>query len=69
MGVGSSFEILDDQIRTPGDGLIIFSGMQSHNAESIKSMEAYDIGWFDEAHRASKVSLGLLRPTFFRKPL
>jgi hypothetical protein len=29
--------------RTPGDGLIIFQGMQDHTAESIKSLEGYRI--------------------------
>jgi phage terminase large subunit len=61
--VGNQFRVLEDRIETPGDGIIIFQGMQNHTAESIKSLEGYDIAWFDEAHRASKFSLGLLRPT------
>ena len=63
MGVGNQFRVLDDRIEAPGGGIIIFNGMQSHTAESIKSLEGYNIAWFDEAHRASHHSLGLLRPT------
>ena len=62
-GVGSEFGIKEDHIETPGGGIIIFQGMQTHTAESIKSLEGYDGAWFDEAHRASRSSLGLLRPT------
>jgi phage terminase large subunit len=63
MGVGNQFNVLDDRIEAPRGGVIIFNGMQSHTAESIKSLEGYDVAWFDEAHRASNQSLGLLRPT------
>jgi len=38
LGVGSGFKILHDRIVTPGDGLIIFQGMQDATAESIKSL-------------------------------
>jgi len=62
-GVGHLFRVLEDRIETPGGGIIIFQGMQNHTAESIKSLEGYDVAWFDEAHRASQFSLGLLRPT------
>jgi phage terminase large subunit len=34
LGVGSSFQILHDQIVTPGGGLVIFVGMQDATAES-----------------------------------
>jgi phage terminase large subunit len=37
--------------------------MQSHNAESIKSLEDFDGAWFEEAQMASQRSLDLLRPT------
>lgn len=66
-GVGSHFEIQDRAIRNRrGKGLIIFEGMQSHNADSIKSLEGFDRAWFAEAHRASQRSLDLLRPTIRR---
>ena len=37
--------MLYDRIETPGGGLIIFQGMQDQNAESIKSLEGYNIAW------------------------
>ena len=52
-----------DRIETPGGGLIIFQGMQDMNAESIKSLEGYNIAWVEEAQTLSARSLALLRPT------
>jgi hypothetical protein len=49
LGVGSGFKILHDRIITPGDGLIIFQGMQDATAESIKSLEGFRIAWVEEA--------------------
>ena len=62
-GLGPWFEIQQSQIKTPGGGLIIFQGMQSHNSESIKSLESYDVAWIEEAQTISQRSLDLLRPT------
>ena len=67
MGVGPLFEVQEARIKTPGDGLIIFQGMQNHTADSIKSLEGYDIAWVEEAQSLSQRSLDLLRPTM-RKP-
>lgn len=44
-------------------GRIIFEGMQDHTAESIKSLEGYDVAWVEEAQVLSKRSLEMLRPT------
>jgi phage terminase large subunit len=63
LGVGKEFEILKDQIKTPGGGLVIFQGMQDHTAESIKSLEGYRVAWVEEAQTLSARSLSLLRPT------
>ena len=63
LGVGDKFRILNDRIETPGNGLIIFQGMQDHTAESIKSLEGYKIAWAEEAQTLSARSLSLLRPT------
>jgi hypothetical protein len=30
-------------VQTPGDGVIIFQGMQDHTAESIKSLEGFNV--------------------------
>lgn len=63
MGVGSEFRVFNEKIETPGDGIIIFQGMQDHNAESIKSLEGYRIADVEEAQTLSARSLALLRPT------
>lgn len=67
LGLGSYFEPQKYEIKTPGDGLIIFQGMQNHTAESIKSLEGYDVAWVEEAQSLSQRSLDMLRPTI-RKP-
>ena len=61
--VGHLFDVQDSRIKTPGGGLIIFQGMQDHNAESIKSLEGFDRAWCEEAQTLSETSLRLLRPT------
>jgi microcystin-dependent protein len=63
LGLGRGFKVFSDKIATPGDGLIIFRGMQDHTAESIKSLEGFKIAWVDEAQTLSARSLSLLRPT------
>lgn len=63
LGVGSYFRVLNTHIESKRGGLIIFQGMQNHTAESIKSLEAYDIAWCEEAQSLSQRSLDLLRPT------
>jgi phage terminase large subunit len=63
MGVAHLFEVLEAEIRTPGGGVIIFQGMQNHTADSIKSLEGFDIAWCEEAQSLSQRSLDLLRPT------
>jgi phage terminase large subunit len=60
----SGFEVLEAEIKTPGGGVIIFQGMQNHTADSIKSLEGFDIAWVEEAQSLSQRSLDLLRPTF-----
>lgn len=67
MGVGAMFDVQDKVIKTPMGGIIIFEGMANHTAESIKSLEGYDIAWVEEAQSLSQRSLDLLRPTI-RKP-
>lgn len=63
LGVGHLFDIRADRIITPGDGVILFVGMQDHTAESIKSLEGFRIAWVDEAQSLSARSLHLLDPT------
>lgn len=65
--VGSHFDVQDRRILTKQGGTIIFEGMQNHTAESIKSLEGFDIAWVEEAQSLSQRSMDLLRPTI-RKP-
>lgn len=57
----------NDHLVTPGNGVILFQGMQDHTAESIKSLEGFDTAWVEEAQTLSALSLEFLRPTI-RKP-
>lgn len=63
LGLGAFFECLETEIRGRNGSLIIFKGMQSYNAENIKSLEAFDLAWVEEAQTLSEHSLKLLRPT------
>jgi phage terminase large subunit len=63
LGVGHRFEVQRDVINVDNGGLIIFQGMQAHTAESIKSLEAFNIAWVEEAQSISQRSLDMLRPT------
>jgi len=67
LGVADYFEVQDTVILSRhGRGRIIFAGMQSHTADSIKSLEGYDCAWVEEAQTLSQKSLDLLRPTIRR---
>jgi len=48
LGEAQGFKAFKDVIQTPGDGIIIFQGMQDHNAESIKSLEGFHISWGED---------------------
>lgn len=65
LGLGESdgFRVFKTEIETPGDGLMIFKGMQDYTADSIKSLEGFKRAWWEEAQTASAVSLNMLRPT------
>lgn len=67
LGVAHLFTVLEAEIKTPGGGVIMFQGMQNHTADSIKSLEGFDVAWVEEAQSLSQRSLDLLRPTI-RKP-
>jgi len=62
-GRACDFRIFNDCIETPGDGIVIFNGMQDHTAESIKSLEGFHRAWVEEAQTLTDRSLTLLRPT------
>lgn len=59
----SQFNVKQDSIDTPGGGIIVFQGMADHTADSIKSLEGFDVAYVEEAHTLTAKSLELLRPT------
>ena len=63
LGEAQGFKVYRDLIQTPGDGLIIFKGMNDYTADSVKSLEGYKRAWWEEAQTATARSLSLLRPT------
>lgn len=63
LGASDMFEITQTEIRRKGGGVCIFQGMQDHTADSVKSLEGFDIAWVEEAQNLSARSLKLLRPT------
>lgn len=64
LGVASLFLVLTTEIRrVGGPGVMIFEGMQDHTADSIKSLEGFDVAWVEEAQSISQRSLDLLIPT------
>jgi phage terminase large subunit len=67
LGVGGQFDIQKEQINTPGGGVIVFQGMQDHTAESIKSLEGFDVAYVEEAQTLTARSLEMLRPTIRAK--
>ena len=63
LGEVDGFKVFRDVISTPGDGLIIFKGMNDYTADSIKSLEGFKRAWWEEAQTATDHSLQLLTPT------
>lgn len=64
LGIAAYFDVTRDEIRCPtSGGFAIFRGMQNHTAASVKSLEGFDVAWWEEAQTASQRSLDLLIPT------
>jgi phage terminase large subunit len=63
LGEAQGFKAFRDCIKTPGDGIIIFKGMNDYTAESIKSLENFKRAWCEEAQTITPGSLMLLKPT------
>jgi len=63
IGEADGFKVWRESIETPGDGIIIFKGMNDYSADSIKSLEGFKRAWWEEAQTATLHSLNLLRPT------
>lgn len=45
------------------DGFFLFQGMNDLTKDNVKSLEDFDIAWFEEAQNASFATLKTLRPT------
>ncbi|WP_270175200.1 PBSX family phage terminase large subunit [Diaphorobacter sp. ED-3] len=63
LGLSAFFEVLETEIRGINGSLFLFSGLQSHTVDTIKSFEGCDIVWVEEAHGVSKKSWDVLIPT------
>ncbi len=63
LGEKDGFKVFRDVIQTPGDGVMIFKGMNDFTAESVKSLEGFKRAWWEEAQTATAHSLNMLRPT------
>lgn len=63
LGLTEFYEVLDTEIRGLNGTLFLFTGLQSHTVDSIKSFEGVDIVWVEEAHGVSKKSWDVLTPT------
>jgi phage terminase large subunit len=63
LGEADGFKVYRDLISVPGDGIVIFKGMNDYNSDSIKSLEGFKRAWWEEAQTATLHSLNLLRPT------
>ena len=63
-GLAAHFDITEREIRCrPSGAICIFRGMQNHTAASVKSLEDFDVAYWEEAQTASRRSLDLLTPT------
>lgn len=67
LGVSHLFEIQDTVIKGKNGSEMIFTGLQGHTTDSIKSLDNFDVLWIEEAQNISQRSLDIVRPTF-RKP-
>jgi phage terminase large subunit len=64
LGLDEKYNILETEIRGRyNDTLFVFTGLQDHTAESVKSFEGFDVAWCEEAQTISKRSMTILTPT------
>lgn len=66
LGLQDFYEVLATEIRGANGTLILFAGLQAHTVNSIKSFEAIDIVWVEEAQGVSARSWEVLVPTIRR---
>lgn len=63
-GAASLFKVTDTEIVGPNESLMVFRGLQNHTAASMKSLEGFNRGWFEEAQTLSQRSVDTATPTF-----
>lgn len=64
----SNWKVTDTEIvYRPTDSLFIFRGLQNHTAASLKSLEGFNRGLFEEAQTLSQKSIDIATPTFRKK--
>ena len=70
LGLGHQFKVFSDKIATPGDGVIIFRGMQDHTADSIKLLvwdKVLGLGTTDPLAGFASVTSNLVVSFYFAK--
>lgn len=67
LGLEGFYTVLDTEIRGANGTLIVFRGLSNETADSLKSIEAIDICWVEEAQTITERSLRVLIPTIIRK--
>lgn len=60
MGLTAYYDVLDTEIRGINGSLFLFSGLQAHTVDSIKSFEGIDIVWIEEGQSIAKKSLDIM---------
>jgi phage terminase large subunit len=63
LGLSSAYRIEARAIYGHNGTEFTFAGLADQTAESIKSYEAYDVAWIEEARVLSQRSLNILLPT------
>jgi phage terminase large subunit len=70
LGLGHGFKLFSDKIETPGDGLIIFRGLQDHTADSIKLLvwdKVLGLGSTDALAGFAAITANLVVSFYFAK--
>ncbi|WP_245003778.1 phage terminase large subunit [Bradyrhizobium liaoningense] len=70
LGLGHGFKLFSDKIETPGDGLIIFRGLQDHTADSIKLLvwdKVLGLGTTDALAGFAAITANLVVSFYFAK--
>lgn len=67
LGLDDFYQVLQSEIRGANGTEFVFAGLRKQTVSSLKSYEAIDICWIEEASVVSRRSLTILLPTI-RKP-